>query len=112
MRKFAVGMAFAALVALLAPSLPGAQGQGCSLSGSYRQFKGKVDRVTPKKLIIDTGKGARLEFAKGAAVKVMGEKTDWNRLRKQDWVLVGWSMADDPRAAHEVCVIPAAAPRP
>ena len=112
MRKLAVGMAFAALVALLAPGLPGAQGRGCQLSGSYRQFKGKVDRVSANKLVIDSGKGAKLEFAKGAAVKVMGEKTGWNLLRKQDWVLVSWSMADEPRIAYEVCVIPAVAPGP
>ncbi|HJO23227.1 MAG: hypothetical protein QF890_02310 [Myxococcota bacterium] len=110
MRKLAASMAFAALVALLVPGLAGAQGRGCELSGGYRQFKGRVDRVGPDKLSIDSGKGAKLEFAKGAAVEVMGEKTDWKRLRKQDRVLVSWSLADDPRTAHEVCVLPAGAP--
>ena len=110
MRKPVVSPALIAGIVLLAPGLPGAQGGGCQLSGNLRQFKGQVERVGASGLVIDSGNGDEVVFAKGATVKVMGEKREWNRLGKQDWVLVGWSMADDPRRAREVCVIPAAAP--
>lgn len=112
MRKLAAGVALAVLAALLDPGPLGAQERGCPLSGGYRQFKGKVDRVGANALTLDSGSGDKLEFQKAPAVAVMGEKSDWNRLRAQDWVLVSWSMADDPRVAHEVCVIPAVAPGP
>ena len=112
MRNLAVTVVWIAGVVLFASGLSGAQDGGCQLSGSLRQFKGQVERVGANVLAIDSGNGDEVEFARDANVKVMGEKTDWNHLGKTDWVLIGWSMADEPRRAREVCVIPTAAPQP
>lgn len=110
MRRLVVGAALAVLMVPLVPWLSSAQGTGCALSGAYRQFTGEISEVGATSLVIEPGAGAPLEFAKSPSIAVMGEKVGWNRLRKGDRVIVSWRMADDPRTAHEICVL--AGPRP
>jgi hypothetical protein len=42
-------------------------------------------------------------------VVVEGEKDAYKRVKKNDWVLVSWKMADNPRVAYKIVVLPDAA---
>ena len=97
MRKLATGIALAALLALLVPGVASAQ---------FREFKGKIDKVSKRELIIDNRMGDKLKFKPADDVVVEGEKDSWKRLKKGDWVVVSWKMMDNPRIAYKVSVIP------
>jgi hypothetical protein len=96
-RKLATGIALAALLALLVPGIASAQ---------FREFKGKVDKISKRELIIDNRMGDKLKFKPAEDVVVEGEKTAWKKLKKGDWAIVSWKMMDNPRIAYKVVVIP------
>jgi hypothetical protein len=97
MRKLATGIAFAALLALLVPAVASAQ---------FREFKGKVDKISKREMIVDNRMGDKLRFKPADDVVVEGEKDEWKRVKKSDWVIVSWKMMDNPRIAYKVVVIP------
>ena len=97
MRKLASGIALLALLALLMPGIASAQ---------FREFKGKVDKISKRELIIDNRMGDKLKFKPAKDVVVEGEKDAWKKLKKGDWAIVSWKMMDDPRIAYKVVVIP------
>ncbi len=86
-----------ALVALLVPGIASAQ---------FREFKGKVDKISKRELIVDNRMGDKLKFKPAKDVVVEGEKTAWKKIKKGDWVIVSWKMMDNPRIAYKVVVIP------
>lgn len=96
MRKLATG---AALVLLLAIALPGLA------SAQFREFKGKVDKINKRELIVDNRQGDKLKFKPAKDVVVEGEKDAWKRLKKSDWVVVSWKMMDNPRIAYKILVL-------
>ena len=38
--------------------------------------------------------------------RVTGEKAEWSKIKKGDWVTVSWKMIDKPRKAYTVNVLP------
>lgn len=97
MRRIATGVALFALVALLLPGLAAAQ---------MREFKGKVDKISKREIIIDNRMGDKLRFKPDEDVTVEGEKDAYKRVKKGDWVLVSWKMMDNPRIAYKIVVLP------
>jgi len=79
-----------------------------SASAQTREFVGKLDSVSEKKVIVDNRKGDKISFSKTDETTVQGEgKTKWDELKKNDWVTIDWMMKDNPRKAYKVTVIPA-----
>lgn len=82
-----------------------------SLASADKDFTGRIDKVTEKKMIVDNRMGDKLTFVYVDGVTVVeGEKTEWKKLKKKDWVTVTWKMIDKPRKAYKIVVIPN--PRP
>ena len=101
MSKFARRVA---LIALLAMALPLAMPSVAA--AQYREFTGKVDKINKKKLIVDNRMGDKVSFEKIDSTVVEGEKTEWKKVKKNDWVAVSWKMIDKPRKAYKVLVMP------
>jgi hypothetical protein len=97
MRKLVSGIALLALIVLVVPGIASAQ---------FREFKGRVDKINKKQLIVDNRQGDKLTFKPAKDVTVEGEKDAWKRIKKTDWVIVSWKMMDEPRIAYKVVVIP------
>jgi hypothetical protein len=98
MRRIACSLSLAvALVLVAAPLVASAQ---------MREFTGRIDMVNKKKMIIDNRKGDKVPFVKVDETVVEGEKTDWGKLKKKDWVTVSWKFVDKPRKAYKVVVLP------
>ena len=102
MRKIARRTALFAILALVLPlALPSVA------SAQMREFTGKVDKITKAgKLIVDNRKGDKVSFVKIDTTEVTGEKTEWDKVKKDDWVTVSWKMIDKPRKAYKVNVMP------
>ena len=102
MRKIARRTALFAILALVLPlALPSVA------SAQMREFTGKVDKISKKgKLIVDNRKGDKVSFVKIDTTEVTGEKTEWDKIKKDDWVTVSWKMIDKPRKAYKVVVQP------
>jgi hypothetical protein len=99
MRRFSVWMI--ALAALLAPLVvPG------SASAQMREFTGKVDRINKEEVIVDNRMGDKVKFERLDSTAVSGEKSDWKKVKKNDWVTVSWKMIDKPRKAYKMVVLP------
>ena len=77
-----------------------------SASAQMREFTGKVDAITEKKIIIDNRQGDKVSFNKVEETVVEGEKTAWSDIKKGDWATVEWKFVDKPRKAYRVTVIP------
>ena len=75
-------------------------------SAQTREFTGKVDSISEKKIIIDNRQGDKVSFNKLADTKVEGEKTSWDEIKKGDWATVHWKFTDKPRKAYTVVVLP------
>jgi hypothetical protein len=73
----------------------------------YREFSGKVDKITKTKIFVDNRMGDKVSFAKVDDTVVEGEKTDWDKIQKNDWVTISWKFVDKPRRAYKVVVKPA-----
>ena len=98
-RRFALASvaAFAASV-LLIPSFAGAD--------NYREFTGQIDKIKKTKFIVDNRKGDKVSFNKIDTTEVSGEKSEWKKLKKKDWVTVSWKFEDKPRKAYKIIVLP------
>ena len=72
----------------------------------YREFSGKVDKISKKKIYVDNRMGDKVSFIKIDETVVEGEKTEWGTIKKGDWVSVSWKFVDQPRKAYKVMVKP------
>lgn len=76
-------------------------------SAQVREFTGKVDSISEKKIIIDNRQGDKVSFNKLDETVVEGLKTSWAEVKKGDWATVEWKFVDKPRKAYKVTIIPA-----
>ncbi len=81
-------------------------GVATAASAQMREFTGKVDKISGKKIYVDNRMGDKVSFIKADDVAVEGEKTAWKDIKKKDWVTVSWKFMDKPRKAYKVVVIP------
>ncbi|MEE8509090.1 MAG: hypothetical protein V3T07_08505 [Myxococcota bacterium] len=95
--RFSLLLACLMAVALWSPATASAQ---------MREFTGRIDTVSKKKMIIDNRKGDKVSFVWVEETVVEGEKAAWGKLKKKDWVTVSWKMIDKPRKAYKVVVLP------
>ena len=72
----------------------------------YREFTGKVDKISKKKIFVDNRMGDKVSFVRVDETVVEGEKTEWDKIKKNDWVSVSWKFVDKPRKAYKVVVQP------
>jgi hypothetical protein len=81
---------------------------GSSLAqAQMREFTGRIDRVSKKRMIVDNRMGDKVSFVPAEKTEVIGEgKTEWKELKKKDWVTVSWKFVDKPRKAYKVQVLP------
>jgi len=75
-------------------------------SAQVREFTGKVDSISEKKIIIDNRQGDKVSFNKLDETVVEGQKTGWAEVKKGDWATVEWKFVDKPRKAYKVTIIP------
>ena len=81
-----------------------------SASAQTREFIGKVDRVSEKKVIVDNRKGDKVSFSQaGRDHASRASKTKWEDLKKNDWVTV--ALEDDRQPAQGLQGDRDAAPR-
>lgn len=98
LRRLAIVFTIFMAAALVVPTVASAQ---------MREFSGRIDRVSKKKMIVDNRMGDKVSFVPAEAVEVTGEeKTEWKQLKKGDWVTVSWKFIDKPRKAYKVTVRP------
>ena len=98
MRRFLVWIALVGLVATALPLAAAAQ---------YREFNGRIDQISKKKMIVDNRMGDKVSFVPGDPSEVSGQgRTEWKKLKRNDWVTVSWKMVDKPRIAYKVKVLP------
>ncbi len=98
MRRFLFGIALAGLVAAALPLAAAAQ---------YREFSGRIDLISKKKMIVDNRMGDKVSFVPGSPSEVTGQgKSEWKKLKRNDRVTVSWKMMDKPRIAYKVKVLP------
>jgi hypothetical protein len=77
------------------------------VSAQMREFGGRIDKISKKKLIVDNRMGDKVSFIRADETVVEGEgKTEWKALKKGDWVRVSWKFVDKPRKAYKVLVTP------
>jgi hypothetical protein len=98
----ACGIGVVAFGLLIAGSIVGAG----PASAQMREFTGKVDTITNKKIIIDNRQGDKVSFERVDGTVVEGEKKTWDEIKKNDWATVSWKFIDKPRKAYKVTVIP------
>ena len=78
-----------------------------AVADKMREFPGRIDRVSKKKMIVDNRMGDKVSFVPIDTTEVSGEgKETWKDLKKKDWVTVSWKMIDKPRKAYKVEVLP------
>ena len=92
------------LIAIVALAVPLALAGDAS--AQMREFRGKVDRIGKEKLIVDNRKGDKVSFIKVPETVVLGEKSVWKDVKKDDWVTVSWKMIDKPRKVYKLVVLP------
>ena len=97
LRRFAAVVGSLALLALLVPGLA---------AGQMREFRGRVDKITKREIIVDNRMGDKLKFKPDEDVAVEGEKDSYKRVKKKDWVVVAWKMMDSPLVAYKIVVLP------
>ncbi len=100
-----VAPALAAACLLAAGLLAGSLTVPALASAQTREFTGRIDKVTKKKMIVDNRMGDKVTFvySKGDT-QVEGTKTEWKKLKTKDWVTVSWKFIDKPRKAYKVLV--------
>ena len=94
---------FALIVLVLAAVPVGLAGPALA---QYREFSGKVDKISKKKIFVDTRMGDKVSFIRVDETVVEGEKTEWDKVKKSDWVSISWKFVDKPRKAYKVIVKP------
>jgi len=81
----------------------------------YREFSGKITKIGKKTVVIDSRMGEKVRFGKSDAIVVSDQrpprmklpgKERWEDLRVDDWVVVEWKLADKPRKAYRIIVLP------
>ncbi|MAI77926.1 MAG: hypothetical protein CL917_03210 [Deltaproteobacteria bacterium] len=93
-----LGLSLIVVSLLLGPALVQAQ---------MREFTGRIDRVSKKRMIVDNRMGDKVSFVPADPSEVSGEgKTEWKELKKKDWVTVSWKFIDKPRKAYKIKVLP------
>ena len=101
MRKAAVHFLLLSVITLAATLLV----TPSAASAQMREFTGRIDKINPKKMIVDNRMGDKVSFVHAKAeTEVAGTKTAWKKLKKKDWVIVSWKMIDKPRKAYKVVV--------
>ena len=100
MRKSLSRIALLAAVALAAAFiLPS------TASAQYREFTGRIDKISKREMIVDNRMGDKVKFAYAKEeTAVEGTKSEWKKLKKKDWVTVSWKFIDKPRKAYKVVV--------
>ena len=93
-----------ALIALVLAAVPVVLA-GPALA-QFREFTGKVDKISKNKIFVDNRMGDKVSFVKVDETVVEGEKTEWDKIKKNDWVTVSWKFVDKPRKAYKVVVMP------
>ncbi len=101
MRKISGRAAVRVLIAVALPLILANEA-----SAGFREFSGKVTKISGDKLVIDNRRGDRVSFKRSGATTVTGAKKSWQAIEKGDWVSVSWQMVDKPRIAHKVVVMP------
>ena len=84
-------------------------------SAQMREFTGRIDKVSKKKMIVDNRMGDKVSFVPIDTTEVVDSRPDagdeakssWKDLKKKDWVKVSWKFVDKPRKAYKVEVVPA-----
>ena len=71
-----------------------------------RIFEGMIKKVSKKGFTITKG-GEMVKFEPYKGVEVKGEKTEYKKLKKDDWLRICFRRMDKPRYAYEITVIPA-----
>jgi hypothetical protein len=103
MRKFTRRFALVSAAAFAASML---LSSSFASADNYREFTGQIDKLKKTKFIVDNRKGDKVSFNRADATTVEGEKKDWGKIKKDDWVSVSWKMMDKPRIAYKVVVMP------
>jgi hypothetical protein len=68
-------------------------------AAQFRQFKGRIDKINDKQVIVDNRKGDKVKFNKVDDTAVEGEgKKAWGELKKGDWVMVDWKFTEPDKA--------------
>ncbi len=101
MRKASGRIAVQALIALALPLI-----LSSDASAEFREFSGKVTKISGDKLVIDNRRGDRVSFRRSEATRVTGAKKRWQAIETGEWVSGSWKMVDKPRVAHKVVVMP------
>ena len=74
-------------------------------SAQTREFTGRIDKITKKKMIVDNRMGDKVTFVYAKdETAVEGTKSEWKKLKTKDWVTVSWKFIDKPRKAYKVVV--------
>ena len=94
-----------ALIALVLAAVPMVLA-GPALA-QYREFSGKVDKISKNKIFVDNRMGDKVSFIRVDETVVEGEKAEWDKIKKNDWVSISWKFVDKPRKAYKVIVKPA-----
>ena len=97
LRKLTLAAALAVALPLVLPGVVSAQ---------TREFSGKIDKIQANKVIVDNRLGDKVAFNRIDETVVAGEKTKWDELKKDDWVVVHWKFIDKPRKAYKIVVTP------
>jgi len=100
MRKLMTRLTLFALAAALVASIALPAGAADPV---YRKFTGKIDKINKKQMIVDNRMGDKVKFVYARKETVVeGKKTEWKKLKKNDWVTVSWLFKDNPRKAYKV----------
>ena len=75
-------------------------------SSPLREFAGVVASVTGARLTVENRMGDRLAFERGRGTVVEGASGLWGAIAIGDRVTVYWSLADTPRRARRVILMP------
>ena len=81
-------------------------------SAQYREFTGRIKSLSKDKMLVDNRMDDQVPFARfdGTVIEDAsgGEKPkkEWRDLEKGDWITVHWKLADKPRKAYKVIVLP------
>ena len=95
-------LALAAAVGTFAA--PAAQAIECE--GTQRSFTGELQSAKTKAIVVDNKKGDKIKFAPHDTTAISGTKTEWDKLKKGDYVAVCSKMLEKPRKAYKVEVMP------
>ena len=80
-----------------------------------REFSGKIDKIGKRRMVVDSGMGEKVRFRRTNATAVSDQRPPrlrasprkaWEDLRAGDWVAVEWQLADKPRKAYRIVVLP------